>query len=165
MMDRIRKLEETYDAVASDYDAKYQSPIHTIEDSIIGSLVGRMVADGRVLDVGCGTGHLLNLTEIPQDRYLGVDISQGMLTVAESNHPHHTFIKHNILDDMEDRQGFDVILGIYGILNYTGINALQSMLDRFGHQESKFSWSCTPSGGMRIMDTLTSTGHHIAHQK
>ena len=144
-MDRLKALENTYDTVASQYDGKYQEPIHVMEDDIISEIVSPLVSGGdihktpnRVLDVGCGTGHILNLTDIEPDRYLGIDLSQGMLEIANTNHPDHKFMKHNILDGVDTLGRFDVILGIYGIVNYIGIDGLVSMLNRYGESGCKF---------------------------
>lgn len=45
---------------------------------------------GRVLDVGCGTGYLADF--VPADQYAGVDVDEGSLQAARLRHPHHRFL-------------------------------------------------------------------------
>jgi SAM-dependent methyltransferase len=85
-----------YDIVASRYDEFYSAkPIFKAENLAIKSmLVGGSFLDGPVLDLGCGTGGLLDLcgNEIKDDDYLGVDPSYKMVSVARSKYPNFHFI-------------------------------------------------------------------------
>lgn len=51
---------------------------------------------GYVLEVGCGTGRIAK--SFAQDKYLGVDINQGAITLARQNNPNHLFINGRVSD-------------------------------------------------------------------
>ncbi len=57
----------------------------------------------RILDVGCGQGHLfgwLKQQAIPVT-YTGIDLSQAMINYARVSQPHARFIKTNLFDFKE----------------------------------------------------------------
>lgn len=81
-----------YNAFAAEYDEHYVRPIDRAEDAALGAFIGD--ATGLdVLDVACGTGNLLDLLPGQPDDYLGLDLSRGMLDVAERKHPNRAFIQ------------------------------------------------------------------------
>jgi 2-polyprenyl-3-methyl-5-hydroxy-6-metoxy-1,4-benzoquinol methylase len=49
--------------------------------------MARPFLDGRVLDVGCGSGALAG--EVSPDRYVGVDVDAISLRRSRVNHPEH----------------------------------------------------------------------------
>ena len=71
-----------------------------------------LVPEGqRVLDLGCGTGALLN--QLKPAHGVGVDFSQAMIEIARTKYPHLTFIHGDVeaLGDLAELRGpFDVIL-------------------------------------------------------
>lgn len=65
----------------------------------------------RVLDLGCGTGALLN--ELKPSLGVGVDLSQSMIERARALHPNYRFVHADVerLDDVADLGGpFDFII-------------------------------------------------------
>jgi ubiquinone/menaquinone biosynthesis C-methylase UbiE len=78
--------EVRYDRIAEGY-ARWWSPVH--RPATLGLLdeIASAVESGAraILDIGCGTGALLGaiVTRWPQVRATGVDLSAGMLVVAE----------------------------------------------------------------------------------
>lgn len=71
-------VAEKYNASAPHYDARYRSIQHDKYRYAL-SLIGPV--EGRVLDVGCGTGLF---AEYLGRRIEGIDISSGMLELASS---------------------------------------------------------------------------------
>jgi 2-polyprenyl-3-methyl-5-hydroxy-6-metoxy-1,4-benzoquinol methylase len=55
-------------------------------------LVAALVS-GRVLDVGCGLGHLTGTLKVP---VLGIDISKVAIEEAKRRHPHGNFAVENV---------------------------------------------------------------------
>jgi hypothetical protein len=76
-----------YDAMATVYDE--QHPSTEQEARTLRELVGNHIGNfpPAVLDVGCGTGRILDLGLTTPDRYAGVDPSQPMLNMLVRKHP------------------------------------------------------------------------------
>lgn len=89
---------EAYDAIADVYDEQYSDPVYRAEDLAVKALMQRReVISKPVLDVGCGTGKLLELMPY-QPGYVGIDPSEGMLKVARRKFPQATFQQATLKD-------------------------------------------------------------------
>lgn len=80
-------IRTPYDGVATRYDAEH--PIAEDEARTLRDLVAPFIGDypACVLDVGCGTGRILDLGLTTADRYAGVDPSQPMLNMLVRKYP------------------------------------------------------------------------------
>ena len=60
-------IADIYNGVAQCYDKKYLKPIHLIEDKIIGKIIKNSISENtkKILDIGCGTGHVIKLFVVP----------------------------------------------------------------------------------------------------
>ena len=79
--------ETAYDSLATAYDT-----LHPASDEMTKALRGAVASlsgdfPPAVLDVGCGTGRILDLGVSTPDRYAGVDPSQPMLNQLVRKHP------------------------------------------------------------------------------
>lgn len=83
----VTGIESPYDEVATTWDVDH--PIGSGESDH----VKQLLADARgkypphVLDIGCGTGRVLDLGLASADRYAAVDSSQAMLNLLIRKHP------------------------------------------------------------------------------
>jgi len=79
-----------------------------------------------VLDVGCGTGELLNMFKA--DKRVGIDNSETMIEIARDSAPNCDFLVHDMTDfDLEET--FDLIMATADVLNYVSdIEELKSVL-------------------------------------
>lgn len=72
--------------------------------------IGFAPEGGKALDVGCGAGG--RFIRILQDKgfsITGIDVSEEMIKLANTNHPEHTFI-HQDICTWETEQKFDFIV-------------------------------------------------------
>lgn len=75
-----------YDAVAHRYDEHFERALCKAEDRVLYSTLGN---PRRLLDLGCGTGNLLNY--VSPYAYMGVDISAEMLREARRKFQRYFF--------------------------------------------------------------------------
>lgn len=92
-MERRAEVARAYDFVADKYPSWYQSPRDRAEDAWVAGRVAPLIARGQVVDLGCGSVPLLDRVDVSGDRYLGVDISERMLKVAQMKYRHHKFLQ------------------------------------------------------------------------
>lgn len=117
---------QAYDRVADDYDRSFKRNIDVIEDEIVfGHLEENGFTEGRVLELGCGTGLLLENLEM-NGGYTGIDISRRMIGIAGQKFPYHDFRLWNMEDIgspgyliTRGRQFFDVIVSTFGSFSYS----------------------------------------------
>ena len=93
-MVEIHKRRVNYDRVAPTYDQRY-AYYEGERRGIAGALLymARNVPDGRILEVGCGTGHWLRILRGVSQRVYGVDRSIGMLSKARTSSGISTIIR------------------------------------------------------------------------
>jgi len=81
-----------YDSEAPRYDADYQQTVHHAEDRVMAGILRRMLRRRDVfvvMDVGCGTGKLIELTRINPCRYWGFDPASRMIAAHNRRYPRH----------------------------------------------------------------------------
>lgn len=90
----VQNAPETFSGISTRYDrfaTRYDDdhPITHEEAQVLGELVAPFKSDypTSVLDVGCGTGRVLDLGLAAPDRYAGVDPSQPMLNMLVHKYP------------------------------------------------------------------------------
>lgn len=75
----MSKVSEHYDNISSRYDAAFDKPIDKAEERYLYDFLPMYLGD--TVDLGCGTG--LTIKHRFVGRYVGLDISEGMLKEAE----------------------------------------------------------------------------------
>ena len=109
-----------YDAIASSYGRRYvQNDYSGVEEAVV-AFVGNDV-HGRVLEVGCGTGHWLLLIAGRGSRVVGLDASRNMLTHARSRAPGVTLV-HGVAEQLP------LASAVFGRLFY--VNAFHHVRDK-----------------------------------
>lgn len=86
-------IYEQYDRIAGEYDDHYTDPKDILENNVIQAMLSRIITpESTVLDIGCGTGLVLDLVEIDPANYIGIDPSQAMLHKLSEKYPEHKVI-------------------------------------------------------------------------
>ena len=101
----------------------------------------------EILDVGCGTGSLVDFRfrDIDRERYVGIDPSRGMLGVFGDKHPE--FRDRLIRTPFEDYwpkpgQKFDLVVALFGVPSHVRGPGLLS---------GKIQWLLNPGGTVVLM--------------
>lgn len=116
MTKQRKQVADFYNKEATGYDKNYSSPVCKAEDRIITSLIAPHVK-GKVIDVGCGTGLLLDYLSIKN--YCGLDISDNMITRAHTKHPKAVFGVGDMNKIPYPKNTFDTLVSLYGPLSYS----------------------------------------------
>jgi 2-polyprenyl-3-methyl-5-hydroxy-6-metoxy-1,4-benzoquinol methylase len=114
----VNKSRAQYDQIADKYDSFFSDYKSNIENEAI---FARLEYDsGSVLDIGCGTGLLLDY--FSPRRYMGIDPSQKMLDILVRKHPGKKIINTRF-EDFYDGQ-YDLIVSLFGSANYIDPDAI-----------------------------------------
>jgi ubiquinone/menaquinone biosynthesis C-methylase UbiE len=134
---RKRAIRELADRLAPERDEWIERNrfYHEEDERYLRFLIG---TDQRVLDLGCGTGHVL--AALNPRRGVGVDFSSAMIDEARRRHPHLEF--H--VGDVEDPAVFEALDGPFdGILLADTVGSLEDCqrtlinLHRLCHRETR----------------------------
>ncbi|HAE43242.1 MAG TPA: hypothetical protein DCG34_10055, partial [Clostridiales bacterium] len=86
-------------------------------DNVISELEAIIKDKGKsysILDIGCGTGQLLNeLTQVFSDykiKFSGLDFSEGMIIEAKKKNPAITFHRMNVEDLEAVTEKYDIVI-------------------------------------------------------
>lgn len=119
--------KQIYNRLSKVYDRCYKEPIHKIEDEFVYKFLAENgFAEGKILDIGSGTGVLLNHIGIKPDNYVGLDISEKMLEISSSKFPNHKFVKGTMSNMPFDDESFDCVISLFGSFSYS-LNHLKTL--------------------------------------
>lgn len=109
-----------YDAVAQVYDSLFTDRDSVWENEQIFSELLPFEDGDSVLDIGCGSGLLLDYLAPHVSRYVGVDPSKGMLNQLLAKHPDYesSVITTRYEDYCSLGKRFDLIVSLFGSANY-----------------------------------------------
>jgi ubiquinone/menaquinone biosynthesis C-methylase UbiE len=108
-------MVEIYDTLAPIYDLKYSTEDCRKENQVIKAMIDYQ--GGKILDIGCGTGLLLELFNIDEDEYIGIDPSGKMLEVAHAKFPKHIFMVTDF-ENFPERWKYDYVICLFGVSSY-----------------------------------------------
>lgn len=117
----VTRVAQAYNEIAGAYDAEYHHPKDIAENKLVMQLLEEGgFLKGSVLDAGCGTGFLLDQAGPYMNplRYLGIDVSDGMLARAREKYPRHSFHLRDMGDTGLHNACCDVIVSLFGCFNY-----------------------------------------------
>jgi ubiquinone/menaquinone biosynthesis C-methylase UbiE len=80
-----------YDAIAAEYDRRYDKTDYSGVESVLLDFIGEDPSV-HILEVGCGTGHWLEVLSGRGYRVVGLDASRSMVNQAKSKIPHAALV-------------------------------------------------------------------------
>jgi SAM-dependent methyltransferase len=125
--EQARQTARIYDALAPAYDLLHLQRVHSTEDKWIRSAVGEITGDGVLIELGCGTGYLVDQLGLRPAAYFGVDISEGMLAVFRCKHPLHRAACADMASVPMPAESAQCVVGLWGALSYH--SSYSSVLD------------------------------------
>lgn len=109
-----------FNLAAPSYDALYRGALAYAENRrVFRALLSTGHLSGSVLDLGCGTGLVLDWCRemVPKSSYKGLDVSERMLTEAHLKHPTYRFGRVN-LDTAYELESADSVLMLFAVPSY-----------------------------------------------
>jgi 2-polyprenyl-3-methyl-5-hydroxy-6-metoxy-1,4-benzoquinol methylase len=117
-LDRERRAKDWNPFYSSASFRCLESPAEIGRFGVIVEVIFSLFSHPRVLDIGCGLGHLCRLIPLEKvDTYLGVDVSDEAVKKAQQNYPDYTFLWSSVEELCIDTLQQVVILS--EILYYT----------------------------------------------
>jgi ubiquinone/menaquinone biosynthesis C-methylase UbiE len=119
----LSSLEGGYDQLSSKFDhSVFRTP-----DPVLEGLTGNLPPARQALDVGCGTGAILQRLQARCQRVVGIDLSAQMLRVAQQQVPEAELIHGDFLATYWENE-FDLITSV-GVMGHIEVR-----------QQAEFFW-------------------------
>ncbi len=109
-------IESLFDAFADNYELVMQNLDYSAPLAL-GKFAGSL--QGRIADLGCGSGLAGQAVKSVQNKIIGVDLSEKMLTLAAQKQVYDELVKSDIIEFLRQRHDYDWIMAI-DVLNYIG---------------------------------------------
>lgn len=138
----MNKTRLVYDRWSEVYDREPNSQ-KTLEESIVVEMVSAKPGD-RILDAACGTGRYCKYFKESGADVIGIDFSEGMLSVARSNLPDIEFINADLTEPLPFPDGmFNKVNCAQTLKHLVKIHPTLSEFARILRPEGKITFSVT----------------------
>lgn len=114
----MQSASEAYSLIAEKYDSCFVSKTALAEDKIIYGKLRTFLRNSLLLDVGSGTGALLEHLTVKPENYVGLDISKKMCQIAKTKFPSFSFILADGAYLPFRKSTFDSIVSLWGGMSY-----------------------------------------------
>jgi len=136
LKERDREYMEWWDSIAFEYESKVLSPLYSGVKNPIWDFLGQLNTKDykKALDLGCGTGKLLDSLSQHFEEVWGIDWSKNMLQIAESTNSSNKNVRLKRMDirNLEIFYDyFDAIFSINTIASYSFAAARQMLEETF----------------------------------
>ncbi len=129
----IQDLEKFYSLQAKKYyqtRKKYRSA----GEKIIQQIYALQLEKPKILELGCGGGRFLDLMEKEYSGnwdYVGIDLSKGLVDLAQQLHPEKTLIHVEMNEYLASlpQESFDVIVGFASVQHLASPKARQALME------------------------------------
>ncbi len=121
-VNRAERAAEYFAEVADQWDElrEMRAPTHEVEQAMLAAVDSDLVA--TVLDIGTGTGRVLELFADRTARGLGVDLSRQMLAVArarlDDDRLSHCSVRHGDIFDLDLADGSQDVVILHHVLHF-----------------------------------------------
>jgi ubiquinone/menaquinone biosynthesis C-methylase UbiE len=132
---------------AGAYDSYFALVTNQAIDAILDSF--GTVQGKRLLDVGCGTGHLAANAAQRGAEAEGIDFASAMVATAAANYPKVQFIKGDAEDLPYEDERFDCVACSFGLLHMQHPEQVMKEAYRVLRKGGRFTFTvwCTPEQG------------------
>lgn len=114
--ERLSKISQFYDTETDQYDTGYSSLVCKAEDAVVADVL-RPFINGKVLDIGAGSGLLCEMLDIKD--YVGIELSPKMTHQAKVKFPDKDFMVADMHHLPFATHSFDSAVSLYGPLSYS----------------------------------------------
>ena len=113
--------QPVYNSIANDYDTIFVDNLSKSEDKALLKILNPLITeaiinDCLILDVGSGTGWLLDHTNIPKANCKGFDISTEMIACSSKKHNGYSFYPKDMKVKWTEKA--KLILSLWTVANY-----------------------------------------------
>lgn len=122
-----------YDKIAKEYDNFFVDEESISENNAVSQMLSGV--NGRVYDIGCGTGLLTEIINVSPTRYYGIDPSKEMLNKFAEKHPEYKFriIQDIFENDSSNLNEFDWVVSLFGSISYVEPLSLKKISESKSH--------------------------------
>jgi len=139
VLEKKKDIAFRYDSSAEIYDNRYEN-IQAKKYQEIFSRMDTRFEKSRILDVGCGTGSLLNIIKKSSEHngnfMVGIDLSPEMIKIAHTKNPEITFLVADS-DNLPFRDNaFDKVFSVTHLQNIPEPECTVKEMHRIAERES-----------------------------
>ncbi|MEJ2133059.1 MAG: class I SAM-dependent methyltransferase, partial [Gammaproteobacteria bacterium] len=115
----VEEVRCGYDAVARAYHGRFGHELSAkpFDREWLDDLVEALDPGSRVVEVGCGDGHVADYLSRSTLRVEGLDVSPAMIGVAREAYPDLSFVIGDILALPYRAESLDAVVSFYSIVN------------------------------------------------
>lgn len=117
----IDEVRAGYDRVADEYAARLADELEhkPFDRAWLDGVGDRLATDARVVELGCGDGHIAGYLASRSLTVEGLDLSPAMIRVAQKAYPGVHFRVGNVLALPYTDDSIDALVAFYSIVNLT----------------------------------------------
>ena len=117
-----------YNKIANQYDSLFTDKYSLKENEfVISILISNGNLRGNILDIGCGTGLLIDCANINSNEYTGIDPSENMLNIAKLKHKEYNFVCEK-MENTEIKK-YNSLVSLFGSVSYVNYDCLKRIKD------------------------------------